>query len=265
PPRIMMLSFDLSLNPADPLPLPGPDAVSQDPVAVETVRTYGRVPFRLQLHLERLFASGALLGFCPPFSSVELHTAALHLIAISPGEALKLRLMISAQHVWITAEPLLEKPELLYRQGVGVVSFRGQRFLPEAKWLGDPVCLAAKAFAESQGVYEALLVGPADQVPEAAYANFFWVKEGHLFTPAFNLLAGVTRQTVLELRPDCRFETPSLDILKKADELFLTQTTSGILPVTRIDDQPIFSGQVGPVTHAMMRAFSAQIGVSSSV
>src|SRR6187401_1487490 len=60
--------------------------------------------------------------------------------------------------------------------------------------------LLASHEAKSNGFDEALLLDMNNYVAEAPGANFFYEKDGKLFTPALgNILPGITRATILEL------------------------------------------------------------------
>jgi branched-chain amino acid aminotransferase len=66
------------------------------------------------------------------------------------------------------------------------------------------------------------------------------------------VLEGITRQTAIEL---CRELQIAVDVgavsagaLRGADEVFLTSTAGGIMPVTRIDGRPIGDGKPGRIT-----------------
>lgn len=64
---------------------------------------------------------------------------------------------------------------------------------------------------------------------------------------------GITRETVIELAENqVEFEGIKYKNIIDADEVFITQTTSGILPVVEIDGQRIGSGRPGPVTKKLM-------------
>ncbi len=69
------------------------------------------------------------------------------------------------------------------------------------------------------------------------------------------ILFGITRETVIELAGECTFEGIKYKSLLSADEVFITQTTSGILPVIEIDGQKIGDGHPGPVTKKLMNDF----------
>lgn len=87
------------------------------------------------------------------------------------------------------------------------------------------------------GYDEALLI-VGGKVTECAWANFFWFTDsGKLFTTDNNMLEGISRSLIID-NFDCEFENPGIDKLKSvAVEAFVTQSTSGITPVDRIDDK----------------------------
>ena len=73
-------------------------------------------------------------------------------------------------------------------------------------------------------------------VTEGPGFNLFIVDGGTLLTPDRGVLEGVTRRTVLELAADlgmpaklARFQ---VDALLRADEIFITSTAGGIMPIT---------------------------------
>jgi branched-chain amino acid aminotransferase len=89
-------------------------------------------------------------------------------------------------------------------------------------------------------------------VSEAAGYNIFAVVDGELITPENNILMGITRRAVMGVAGDLEipfkegFFTP-YDFFT-ADEVFLTNTVSGITPVTNIDGYQIGTGVLGDVT-----------------
>jgi D-alanine transaminase len=119
--------------------------------------------------------------------------------------------------------------------------------------------LAYQAAAEA-GASEAILYLPDGTLTEASHSSFFWVAAGGLCTtPAgANILPGITRTEVLRLTERARVPVRECylqrDGLAGIDELFLTGTTSEILPVVRVDGRPIGGGQPGPVTRRLQEA-----------
>lgn len=106
--------------------------------------------------------------------------------------------------------------------------------------------------AYDRGAETALLLDSAGNIAEGPGFNLFVVKEGALATPASGVLPGITRQSVFDLCEElalaCDARSVSQVELMAADEVFITSTAGGIMPVTRINDTAVASGTVGPVT-----------------
>jgi branched-chain amino acid aminotransferase len=71
-------------------------------------------------------------------------------------------------------------------------------------------------------------------------------------TPERGVLEGVTRRTVLELleREDLRVarDTVPAAFAEAADEIFITSTAGGVMPVTRINGRVVGDGEPGSLT-----------------
>jgi D-alanine transaminase len=110
----------------------------------------------------------------------------------------------------------------------------------------------AKQRAESAGAYDALLVRDG-LVTEGAQSNAFVVLDGVISThPAGpHILPGVTRELVLEIAAETgvviREEAVRATDLARAAEVFLTGTTTDVMPVVQIDGRPVGSGRPGPI------------------
>lgn len=93
---------------------------------------------------------------------------------------------------------------------------------------------------------------------EGSGFNIVIVKDGRLRTPARGVLEGVTRRTVLELAEGmglgAAIEDVAIDDVYRADEIFMVTTAGGVMPITRLDGEPVGDGTVGPIT---LRVWSA--------
>ena len=102
---------------------------------------------------------------------------------------------------------------------------------------------------------------------EGSSNNFFLVKDGVLYTPRRQMvLAGVTRQTVMDLAETLNIPTEEKDMdlyeAYSADEMFITSSSLCICPVTSINGIAVDGGDVpGPVTGGLMAAFSEMVGM----
>ncbi len=97
---------------------------------------------------------------------------------------------------------------------------------------------------------------------ETSAANVFAVREGELLTPrgSDGALEGVTRSTVLELAgalgmPASERTLGRFDLFA-ADEVFLTGSGAGLVPVRSLDGRPIGSHGPGPVYGKIRDAFA---------
>jgi branched-chain amino acid aminotransferase len=110
------------------------------------------------------------------------------------------------------------------------------------------------------GLYEAyekggesvVLTDMAGNITEGPGFNVFAVKGGAATTPDRGVLQGITRRTALELCEELDVPVAAgpvtADMLRGADEIFITSTAGGIMPVTQVDGAPIGDGKPGPLT-----------------
>ena len=114
----------------------------------------------------------------------------------------------------------------------------------------------------------ALMLDLYGQVCEGASSNFFAVIGGRLCTPprSAGLLAGVTRGMLLKLASSSGIpvseEPLSLADALAADEALITSSIRGVMPVVRIDHQPIGTGRPGGITRRLMHQYEKLIGES---
>lgn len=222
----------------------------------ETVRTYNQKLFRLHDHLARLLVSADIIGMKVKWNIEDMQAEVVKVLERKKGwRDSKIRVILVKDDLIVMAEKVQEKPADMYKKGVKLVSFHGKRNLPHAKKLADCFCYVAKDYALSCGAYESILVDPKTYVRECAYANIFWINGGEVYTTNKEILFGITRETVIELAGAVKFEGIKFKSLMNADEVFITQTTSGILPVTEINGQKIGDGHPGPETKKLMNKF----------
>jgi D-alanine transaminase len=128
----------------------------------------------------------------------------------------------------------------------------------------------AKQAATERGAMEAIMVRDG-VVTEGSHANVIGVLDGVIRThPTTNLiLPGVTRAVVLEIAR--RLAIPVSETafherdLPRLDELFLVGTTGDVMPIVRLNDQPVASGSPGPVARQLYSEFRAHIDACCGV
>jgi len=101
--------------------------------------------------------------------------------------------------------------------------------------------ILATTEAKQKGFDEALLLDMNEKVAEGPGANFFYEKEGKLFTaPLGNILNGVTRQTIFELADELGFELEekffTSEDVHQADGAFFTGTAAEVAGIESLDN-----------------------------
>jgi len=113
------------------------------------------------------------------------------------------------------------------------------------------------------GADDALLRNEAGDLAEASTSNVFLVLDGVLVTPSVEtgVLEGTARRRILDLCRSaaiaCAERRVSPTELQRATEVFLSSSVRGILPVTRLDGQPVGAGVPGALTQRVHALFEA--------
>jgi branched-chain amino acid aminotransferase len=249
--------------------------------AFETMRSYGGVIFRLDDHVDRLFASLDMLKIKPPFSKNAAKSAcrktleknclrdAYVRIALTRGEG---RFGISYKdrfvpNVVVVAKPFEGYPAWMHRDGISVAiadtTVNEQSPLCRAKSANFMPYILARFEAKSRGADDAVMLNTRGQVTEGATSNIFVVRDGGLSTPSLKTgaLAGITRHEVLHIAGRMRIRAKEGVILppqlEHADEVFFTNSLAEILPVTKVNSSKIGSGRPGLLTNLIASAYKS--------
>lgn len=169
--------------------------------------------------------------------------------------------------VFVMANPM-KSSDVQRATGVSVITVEDVRWLRcNIKTVQLLPNVLAKQAATEKGAYEAVLVR-SGIVTEGSHTNLFGVFNGEIRThPLSNLiLPGVTRAVVLELAHELgltvREEAMRESELASADELFLTGTTTDVMPIVRVNEKTIGSGRPGPTALRLNEALRAHMDES---
>ncbi|MBN2652835.1 MAG: aminotransferase class IV, partial [Spirochaetales bacterium] len=236
------------------------------------MRTYNRVPFYLEEHVDRLFNSAKYIGLdlnvtreeiCditrktieknPEYDECNVrivYTGGISSNGVCPEGKGKLIVMVTHKH---------DLPAWWYEKGAKIVTVDTERYIPEAKSTNYLSAVVAQMQAEKQGAIEAVYVDRNDRVLEGTTTNFFGIKNGKIYTPDVDILPGITRSVILNLLKG-KYEVIVGDIKKSEissfDEIFITASNKEIVPVITVDDTTIGSGKPGSVTKDVMKIFA---------
>ncbi|HSJ97987.1 MAG TPA: branched-chain-amino-acid transaminase [Myxococcota bacterium] len=246
----------------------------------EGIRAFGRRVFRLDEHLARLRVSAAAIGLEPPLDEAGFRDVVLATLRALGRDDAYVRLVITRGEgalgvdpttcprprvVCIAAEAAIFPAETL-AAGLDLVTVSWRRpgfdvIDPRVKSLNYLNNALAKLEARRRGADEALLLNAAGTIAEASVANLFVLHGRTLATPppTDGCLEGITRRTVLELAPGLGLTAGERSLsrtdLLGADEVFLTGTGAGIVPVRALDGQAIGAGPLFAVTDRLREGY----------
>lgn len=242
--------------------------------AFETLRTYRGHPHALREHLVRLDTAGGSLGIPTVLREDTFRPLLARAIADSGHREVRVNIVVTpGQHTegvfgagsptWVAIlRGLHEPPAEWYQQGVGAVTFRGSRVCPQFKTTAYITGREGLLAAERAGAQEAIYVEADGQISEGVTSNVLLLKDGTVLTPETDTLPGITRAGLEPLAREAglgwrsgRFTTEDL---YAADELWITSSVRELVPVVRVNDQPIGGGVPGEWAQRLGSAYRAR-------
>ncbi|MQS06851.1 aminotransferase class IV [Streptomyces alkaliphilus] len=235
----------------------------------EAVKTVEGVPFALTLHLERMRRSAAGLGLPVPDTDL-VRRACDAVIDAEPHPLGRLRITFTAGRgplgsmrsaapgaptLVVAHEGYEPRPDTT--AAITVPWTRNERgALAGLKTTSYAENVLALARAREAGASEAIFPNTAGLLCEGTGSNVFVVVGGDILTPPLSsgCLAGITRALVVAWSGAREVDLP-LEVLREADEIFLTSTTRDVQALHRVDDREV-SDAPGPVTARLMSEFT---------
>ncbi|MER7571958.1 aminodeoxychorismate lyase [Streptomyces sp. NPDC126514] len=237
----------------------------------ETVKATDGRTFALTRHLNRLTRSARGLGLPDPDHD-EIRRACTAVLEANPMPLGRLRITYTGGHGPLGSDRGEHGPTLVVAVGettrrpdstsvITVPWTRNERgALTGLKTTSYAENVVALARAHRHGGTEALFANTVGQLCEGTGSNVFVVLDGEIHTPpvASGCLAGITRELVVRWTGAKETDLP-LDVLERADEVFLTSTLRDVQAVHRVDAREL-PGAPGPVTAKAMRIFDERSG-----
>lgn len=115
--------------------------------------------------------------------------------------------------------------------------------------------------AKAQHADEALMMRDG-MLTEGSSCNLFVIQRGVIYTPkrSSEILGGITRELILQLADEQGMPYQEIDIdydmLKAADEVWISSSTRGVVPVIAVDNDQIGDGEKGPIWRVMFNLFT---------
>lgn len=248
----------------------------------ESLRVYRGVPLFAELHLARLRDNCQRIGIRFTMSARAWQTMLHRIIRANRAVNAAVRVTVSVAgsaavmpsatrlktNVVAFIRPPIKRPPTLYRRGASVILIRSVVADPPAistiKSTNYLSKLLARREVAAAHADEGLLCTAQSHIVEGTFTNLFAVLGGVLTTPPVHsgLLPGITRKIVLllasQLRIPCRERFITIHNLKRADELFLTGSTSAVLPIREVRGVTRKTAP-GPVTQRLAVAYQRLI------
>lgn len=247
----------------------------------EVIRIYNGNYYLLEEHVNRLFRSAQAIKIELPFTKEEI-TSLLHEILDKNSVSTDGKLYMQASrgsaprvHTFPTDVPaniyayVEDFPRNLENlsNGVSTITQRDVRwencYIKSLNLLPN---VLAKQEAKENGCYEAILHKDGF-VTECSSSNVYLVKEGKIFThPATHkILHGCVRMRVekfaLDLNTPLVEEPFSIEDIASADELFLSSSTSEVLPIVKVDNKLVGNGKPGKITKRLQESYELDANI----
>ncbi|WP_370418495.1 aminotransferase class IV [Streptomyces sp. QH1-20] len=232
----------------------------------ETIKAVHGRPFALTRHLTRLATSARGLGLPEP-DLEEVRRACAEVLGANPMPLGRLRITYTGGLSPLGSDRGTTAPTLVVAVGattrrpdttaaVTVPWTRNERgALAGLKSTSYAENVVALARAREHGASEALFANTVGALCEGTGSNVFVVLDGQLHTPPVTsgCLPGITRALVVEWTGAKETDLP-LDVLDRAEEVFLTSTLRDVQAVRVLDGREL-PDTPGPVTAKAMRIF----------
>ena len=251
----------------------------------ESILVTDGVAFKLKEHIDRLYDSAKVLCLEIPMSKEEMIKTVADVVRANGFKDAYIRLIVTRGVGDLGLDPRkCQKPTIiiivdkikLYDEGAlskgltaVISSVRRDRVdatTHEVKSMNYLNNILAKLEANAVGADEAIMLDDRGFVSEGTADNIFIVKDGVIYTPprTCGILLGITRARVMKLAEELGYKVVEKDItpaeVLTADEVFLTGTAAGVVPVTKIAGRVVGDGKPGPITRKLMERFSKLLG-----
>jgi len=265
--------WDLTQSPLTPVILKNPansldEATGMLPGgAYTTFRTYHQLSvLRFSDHISRLEDSSFRVG-----QSIHINwetvRSALRMLLISKSTEQRVRMLVPLEQeigkVYACLEPLHVPSCRDYQNGVSAITVQMQRENPLAKLSGFIEVASQVRSQLPADTNEALMIGEDGYVLEGLSSNIFSVMDGAIHTADEGVLHGITRQSILDVIRSAgiplKMQPIHVDELSGVSEMFISSTSRSVLPVTRVNGQPVGGGLPGEVTRMVIRKFDDQL------
>jgi len=250
----------------------------------EGIRCYktdkGSAIFRLDEHVDRLFASSHIFNIEIPYTKKEIRDAIIQTVKVNKLKECYIRPLVyigyGAMGLYPKGNPIRVAiaawPWGAYlgdegiEKGIRIQVSSFTRHHVNSSMTRAKVCgyyvnsQIAKKEAIACGFDEALLLDAEGYISEGSGENVFIVRNGRIkTTPLTTILEGITRDSIITIAKDNKMpvleERFTRDEIYIADEAFFTGTAAEVTPIREIDNRKIGAGSRGRITKKLQSIF----------
>jgi D-alanine transaminase len=251
----------------------------------EVIRVFDGKPFEMERHLDRLERSASALRLTLDPTAEQIGEISEDLLARAGGGEAQIYIQVTrgtaprahaipasvAPTTFIAIRAAATPPAEILKNGGAAITVPDDRWSRcDVKAIGLTANVLARSKAVDAGAYEAIFVRDGT-ITDAASCNVFAIFGTTLMTaPCTNqILWGITREVTLELAREDGIDTLEasfrVEQLREADEIFVTGTSSGIVPIVLLDGVQVGTGRVGPVTRRLMELYELRTGGANAL
>jgi branched-chain amino acid aminotransferase len=243
----------------------------------EVVRSYGRILFAVEDHIDRLINSALRIDLKIGLSKEEIIKELYRIYNHADQDDMYVRLVITrgqSQRINIDpSQPL--KPNIVvylkdieksdpkfHTDGVDIVTasvYRNSKKsldpnIKSGNYLNNIMAIGE---AKKKNVYDAVMTNSEGQITEGPTWNIFMVKDGRIIGPPdqSDILHGITRKILkaICLKNSLKWEEKNFTVseFKMADEGFSTGSVKEVLAIRSLDGVKIGTGKPGPMTQKL--------------
>lgn len=253
----------------------------------EGIRAYSGRIFKLEEHVDRLYASAKAILMNIPMTPSEMAAAVLDtcrenqirdgyirlVVTRGPGGLGLSPYSCAKPSIIIIAGKIQLYPAELYEKGMAIITAATTRNMqnavnPAIKSLNYLNNVMAKIEALHAGYEEALMLNNNGFIAECTGDNVFIITGNQVLTPPVTAgaLRGITRNVAMELAAELGLTVIERDLTRydvyTADECFLTGTGAEVIPVVEVDARKIGTGVPGPHTTAIIQRYKEVVNSS---
>jgi len=236
------------------------------------LKTINCQPIFLEDHFDRFYNSAKEMNLTIGVNRAELKSSIDQLMEKNdiPNSGLKLILTggfsddgytVSKPNLILTQVPFtIDKAN--FNKGMKLVTYQHQRQLPRIKTIDYLQAIRLQSYIKENSADD-VLYHQHGSIRECPRANFFIVKGNKIITPKTDILRGITRSKILDLKIEgCSIleENFNLTDLATADEAFISSSTKNALPVLAIDGKKVSNGEPGKITRKINEQLYQLIG-----